>query len=183
MRPTLVFLSLVFSFLNAHADALAPVRQATLTVTIEKTIFEFDQDGRPQWISSPVCTQQGFINVYQELDESWTSLYPADLRLIHCESELAGKKISVAFGGAVGLFQLNYAGTLTPMKGVALFLSWGDFDMETLQIVHSPVSDPWLKFQDVLAPVSSGKIIDGVPQAPEPAEYFSAKVSIEDGIR
>jgi len=184
MKNTSIFISLIFALVStSQANSTTPVRQAKLTAKIEKVVFVTGDNGMPSWVATPVCTKQSLMNVYKDDSESWSSLTPADLKLIQCNGELAGKQVSITVGGALGLFQKSYAGTLLPMKGVALFLSWGDLDMESLKIVHSPSSDPWLNFQDVLAPVSTGKIVDGIPQPPEPSEYFTAVVNIEDEIR
>jgi hypothetical protein len=159
------------------------IRQAKMMATIEKVVFQFDENGRPTWVRTAVCTKQSRINVYKEGDDSWSSLTPEDLRLVQCDSEIEGKKVSVFAGGAVRLYPMSVAGATVPMKGVALFLGWGDFDSETTKIVHSTSSDAWLHLQDILSPVSTGKIVDGIPQAPEPAEFFTVVINIEDESR
>lgn len=186
MKKTILFISLISVFAsNSHADDSTSVtlRQAQLSIQIEKTTFVVGDNGLPNFVRTPVCNKQGLINVYSNNGDIWSSLTPGDLRIIQCDGELFGKKVSVTVGGAVSVFAKSYAGVAVPMKNAALFLSWGEMDMETLKIVHSPTSDSWLKFQDILSPVSTGKVVDGVPQPPEPAEFFSAVVDIEDGTR
>ena len=181
---TILFLLLCAFISTSQAQTVSdPIRQAKLTATIEKVVFQFDENGTPTWVRTPVCTQGTLINVYKEGDDSWSSLRPGDLRLIQCESELEGKKVSVFTGGAVRLYPMSVAGVPVAMKGVALFLGWGDFDSETTKIIHSTSSDPWLRFLDILSPVSTGKIVDGIPQAPEPAEFFTVVINIEDESR
>jgi hypothetical protein len=179
---TILFLLLCafVSTSQAQTSTPQPLRQVKLMAIIEKVVFQFDENGMPSWVSTRVCTQEKFMNVYKESDNSWSSLMPGDLRLIHCEGEIEGQKVSVSVGGAVRLYPMAVASGSVEMKGVALFLGWGDFDAEMTKLVHSTSSDPWMRFQDILAPVSTGKIVDGVPQAPEPKEYFTAVINIVD---
>lgn len=183
MKNIAIIIAFFFSFISlSYADSsqAEPVRQAKIQVKIEKSTFVVAENGLPGFISTPVCEKQSLINVYKENGDLWSSLTPEDLRIFQCDGELFGQKVSVTVGGALSLFQRSYADKIIPMKGAALFLSWGAFDMEVPMIVHSPSSDPWLRFQDVLAPISTGKIVDSVPQPPEPAEFFTAVISIED---
>jgi hypothetical protein len=186
-RPFMKNITILFLLLcafvstsQAQTSTPQPLRQVKFTAIIEKVVFQFDENGMPSWVSTPVCTQESFMNVYKESDNSWSSLMPGDLHLIHCEGEIEGQKVSVSEGGAVRLYPMAFASGSVEMKGVALFLGWGDFDAETTKLVHSTSSDPWMRFQDILAPVSTGKIVDGVPQTPEPKEYFTAVINIVD---
>lgn len=179
MKNITIIASLFFIFNStSHADSSEPVRQAQLTVKIEKKTYRPDENGLPKYVITPVCTKKDFINVYE--NEEWY-IAPSDLSLVQCDGELAGKKVSVTLGAALNLLHNSDTGTTRAMKRSILILSWGELDMETPQIVHSPSSDPWLLFQDVLAPVATGKIINGQPQPPKPAEFFTASVTIEDG--
>ncbi len=185
MKNIAIIASLFFTFIStAHADNSqpAPIRQAKFLVSIEKSVYVVGDNGLPSFVSSPVCKKQGLINVYND-NGTWSSLTPEDLKIIQCDGELFGEKVSVTVGGAVALMQRSFEGSIFPMKSTALFLSWGKLDMEVPMILHVPSADPWLKFQDILAPVSTGKIVDSVPQPPEPSEYFRAFVSIEDESR
>jgi hypothetical protein len=184
MKNITIIASLFFIFNStSHADSSEPIRQAQLTVKIEKKTYHPDENGFPKYVITPVCTKKDFINVYKNEDNEEWSLAPSDLGLVQCDGELAGQKVSILVGGALNLFRKSDTGTTRPMKGTILILSWGEPDMETPQIVHSPSSDPWLLFQDLLAPVATGKIINGNPQPPQPAEFFTAFVTIEDGSR
>jgi hypothetical protein len=184
MKNITIIASLFFIFNStSHADSSEPVRQAQLTVKIEKKTYRPDENGLPKYVTTSVCTKKDFINVYKNEDNEDWYLAPSDLGLVQCDSELAGKKVSVTVGGALNLLRNSDTGTTRVMKRAILFLSWGELDMETPQIVHSPSSDPWLLFQDVLAPIATGKIINGQPQPPKPTDFFTASITIEDGSR
>jgi hypothetical protein len=176
MKSAVLIISLLFV---SSSYAGSTLRQATLTTTIEKVVAVTNDQGLPAWVSTPVCTKKSLINVYKTDTDMWEVLVPDDLSRVQCDGELKGQKVSVTVGAAVALYQ----DANTPMKVAALFLSWGDLGMEVPQIVHSPATDPWLNLQDVLGPVSSGKIVDGVPQPPEPSEYFTAVINIVDENR
>lgn len=184
MKNTTIIAALFIIFNStSYADSSEPVRQAQLTVKIEKKTYRPDENGLPKYVTTPVCTKKDLINVYKNEDgEDW-SLAPADLGIVQCDSEVAGKNVSVTVGGALNLLRNSDTGTTRAMKRAILILSWGDFEMETPKIVHSPSSDPWLLFQDVLAPVATGKIVHGQPQPPTPTEFFTASVTIEDETR
>jgi len=181
MKKSAFLVSLICLFVStSHAEL---VRQAQLTATIEKVVYVVGDNGMPSWARTPICTKQALINVYKEERGSWTDLRPEDLSRIQCDSEIFGQKVSVTIGAAVGLFNKQMPSGVVALKSTAMFLSWGNPDLEVPKLVHAPSSDPWLSFQDVLSPVSTGKIVDGVPQPPEPSEFFSAVIYIEDESR
>lgn len=172
------FVSIFFVLITtAKADYPTALRQAKITVLIKKSIFKPTESGIPAFDVSDVCTKESLINVYQDV----LSITPEDLSLVRCDGELQGQKVSVVAGGAVLLYQDTSLDRT--LKSVTLALSWGPAYYETPMLTHSASSDPWLSYQAVLSPVSVGKIVDNVPQPPEPSEYFSAIVMIQDQSR
>lgn len=181
---TLIFcIAFVLTSLAVTAKAedqdSAPVRQAVIRVTIEKKTFKQDQDGPPRFERTLVCNQETYINVYQSPFDKLV-IYPGELKLVQCDGELFGEKVSVTVGGYINLYQDLIDATPIPMKATALVLSWGDLNRELPKLAHPSASEAWTHFRDVLSPIATGKIVDSVPQPPEPREFFMATVILID---
>ena len=146
------------------------MRQAVIKVTIEKKTYN-PENGLPRFDVTLVCKQQKAINVYQTPFEQ-LFLDPQDLNLVQCTSELFGSPVSVVVGGYINLYQDTSTGTPLQLKSAALLLSWGALDREVPQVVYPAATDTWSYYVAVLSPIATGKIVDSVPQPPEPREFF-----------
>jgi hypothetical protein len=175
-KISLLTLSLLCFATTIQASVL---REAKINVVIEKKTYIPTDDGNPRYVTTPVCTKEAFINVYEGSSGS-LEITASDMSLVQCDAKLFGDDISVALGGAITFSKNSTLKVSTLAKGLILILSWGKSQSETPQVTSSSWTESWGHFIAILAPVATGKIIDRVPQPPEPQEFFFATTTISD---
>lgn len=175
MKNILILFFVICAGLISKADSKGVLRQAKVAVEIRKSTFT-PENGLPNYVTTSVCTKQGVMNVYADA----SSFQSSDLAVVKCDAKLYDAPVSVVVGGELFLSTETEAGKTLLLKTAFLVLGWGEQFQEVPQIAQTAQSDSWLHFRSLLSPLAAGKVIGGVLQSPEPKEYFSALVTVDD---